>query len=674
MLNYGIFLLLGQLCDLFPNVTPTTSHNLHLVRCLRTISERYFAPTQTLVVSWPHNHILHTRLNISGMSLVTALDGRNRSRKKLRVNKARDVDVMADLLLPQLSRWTLVLYGNTCERNERNDNYMSGSYIILTSTDTDDSAQATTLLRHQLRHLANSSAWNPRAHFVVALLQSSNNPSLKAQGLLEDLWKHKVTHAVVLVSSNEQGGTMVPGWRAYTWFPYQTAERCFRVQDVTLLDTWVKRGNGYFLRNTHLFPQKIGSNLHGCPLRIITQPTIFTVLDPHYEFINRSAVPKVVYRDGWEIKLLNIITRALNMTEDYLLPLDDFWNLTDYKGDYAGFTRELMQSRADVSVGLLVVRESLPVDATRPYHWGQLSWYVPCGSRYPRWISISRIFSGCVWVLVMMSVLLSVPIITFLARFSEDSGYETGSNTLYSAWAVILSVSVPAMPRTWPLRFFFMSWIWYSLAVGTVFQTYLTSFLIDPGVMPHARNLEELAETNMKLGFSYRDGVFYEDRADAQSRKIMSKKVECESKETCFVWATKYKNLSILTSDILYKFQSSINVSGETNSNSLCRIEDGVVEHGPIVMVLPRGSCLLDKINNIILHIVEAGIFGEWVKMSDYIHMVKRKAFFPHGLSDEYYKLSLEHLQSAFYLLMFGSCLSFIIFVTELICNCVLSS
>jgi hypothetical protein len=628
------------------------------------------------VVAWPHYDVLYTSLNTSGINLATGCDGQNRSHiiyqaEKVPENKMRNINEVADLLFLELSRWVLVVYGNTCERNRRNDNDVYGSYIILTPTDADNPERAATVLRNQLIHLANSSSWNPRARFVVALLNSYNNSSLKAQRLFEELWEHKITNAVVLVPSNEEGDRMVPAWRAYTWYPYQSATRCIKVEDVTLLDIWVKRGNGNFLRNTNLFPQKIGSNLHGCPIRIITQPTIFTVLDPYYEYINRSRVPKVVYRGGWEIRLLNIITQTMNMTEDYLLPLNDFWNLTDYKGDFAGFTRELLHNRADVSVGLLVVRESLPIDATRPYHWGQLLWYVPCGSRYPRWMSISRMFSGSVWVFVMMSVLLSVPIITFLASVSEDSAYKTGSNTLSSTWAVILSVSVPSMPRTWPLRCFFMSWICYSLAVDTVFQTYLTSFLTDPGVMPHARNIEELAHSDIKLGFSYRDGVFYEDRGDAQSRDIMAKKVECLAEDTCFIWATKYKNISILTSDILYKFQSSLNRSGETNSNSLCQIEDGVVEHGPIVMVLPKGTCLLDRIDNIILHVVEAGIFGEWVKMTNHIQMVKTKAFFPQGLSDEYYKLSLEHLQSAFHLMDFGYCLSFIIFVTELMRNCV---
>jgi len=651
---------LAQLFGLLPNVIPSALDVLHLVRCLRTISEQYLPETQTLAVVWTENFLLYHN-NTTGMTLSSEFDGQDcrcmmYEDEKDPLNKLINMNTLVDLLFSELSRWTIVVFGNTSERNTVTYD-VCGSYIILTTS--------VTVLQNQLQRLSNSSYWNPRGRFVVALLNSFYDPPLMAQLLLKELRKHEIANSVALVPNEE--GEHIPGFNSYTWYPYQSTRQCIEVKNVTLLDTWVKKGNGYFLKKTHLFPQKISKNLHGCPLRIVTRETIFTVTHPYLVFLGRCNITKLMYKDGWEVKLLNIITKTMNMTLHYLDPVDDFWDLTDSKGNYAGFTRELLNDRADVSLGLLIVRVPLPVVLvpTRPYHWGQLSWYVPCGSRFPRWMSISRMFYGSVWVLLVMSVVLSMPVITFLARFSDDSHYKTASNTFFSTWASILSVSVPAMPRTWPLRCFFMSWICYSLAVGTVFQTYLTSFLIDPGIMPHPRNLEELARSDMKLGFAYKDEVFYQDRTDSQARHILAKKVECSASDTCYIWAKEYKNLSILTSDLLYKFQSSKIPSYNTSSNSLCQIEDGVVERGQIVMVLPKGSALLDRINDIIFHVVEAGVFGEWVKMTDHMQMVKEKAFFPGGLSDEYYKLSLEHLQSAFYLLLFGHCLSFVIFVTE---------
>jgi hypothetical protein len=574
---------------------------------------------------------------------------------KSSLRELRVVNTVEDLLFPELSRWALVINGNTYEHSQRSVN-MQDSYVILTTSDA--------VLGRQLLHLAGSSFWNPRARFVVALLNSGYCPPLTVQRIFEELWKQRIANAVVLVSSKED--KLVSAVDVYTWFPYQNAKQCTRVQSVILLDTWIEIGDGYFIRNSHLFPRKISRNLHGCRIRIITEPTAFAVEDPAYVFTKRSRVPMIVYRDGWEIRLLKVISQALNMTEEYLLPIRDFWNLTDDKGDIAGFTRELLSGRADVSVGLFVVRDNLPLDSTKPYHWGQLSWYVPCGSRYPRWMSLRRMFSWDVWVSVMMSVVISGPVMSFLARVTDDSLHRSLSNTFFNMWAAIVSVSLAAMPRKWPLRWFFLSWICYSLAVDTVFQTYLTSFLIDPGLMPHPRTMEELVRSDMKLGVSSMDSVFYGDETDSQSRDIMARKVECGAGDICFLWAKKYKNISILISDTIYKFQSFVNRSHDTNSNLLCKIEDGIVERGAIVMVLPKGSFLLDHINDIILRVVEGGIFGEWVKMTDYMLMLKTKVSIPRGLSDEYYELSLEHLQSTFYLLQSGCCLSLLIFVIEI--------
>jgi hypothetical protein len=647
------------------------SHSEHLVRCLTKISDLYFIPTQTLVVIWSQSHLLYPNLNTSGMTRADGFGVQDRV-EKVSLNEPRNIVGVEDLLFTEISQWLLVVYGNSRERVEKNETDTHGSYIILTATDTDEPERVVTGLHYQLNHLAGSNSWNPRARFVVALLNTFNCPAHIAQRLFEELWKHKIINAVVLVTSSEEAGEdgLVPALGAYTWYPYQSAERCIRVEDVTLLDTWVEIGSGYFARNTHLFPQKINTNLHGCPMRIITQQTIFAVEDPHREYVNHSALPRLVYRNGWEVRLLKVITQAMNMTEDYLLPLSDFLDERDDKGDFAGFTRELVNGNADVSVGLLVVRGTLPVEVTIPHHWGQLSWYVPCGSKYPRWMSISRMFSASVWVSVLMSVALSVPIITFLGRVSDDSIYKTQSNTFSNTWAAILSVSVSAMPQKWPLRCFFISWICYSLAVDTVFQTYLTSFLIDPGIMPHVRNVEELAHSDMKVGFSDLDSVFYENKTDAQSLEIMEKRVKCG---TCFLWAMKYKNISILTSNLVYSFQISTIRPGDPNINLLCQIEDGVVEHGQIVMVLPKGICLFDRINTIVFRVIEAGIFSEWVKMTNHIQMIERKSFSPQGLLDEYYELSLEHLQSAFYLLLFGYCISFVIFITELMCRNIFS-
>jgi hypothetical protein len=54
--------------------------------------------------------------------------------------------------------------------------------------------------------------------------------------------------------------------RLYTWFPYQSSDRCNEVNDITLLDSWVISSQGLFTTNTDLFPGNISSSFNRCPI------------------------------------------------------------------------------------------------------------------------------------------------------------------------------------------------------------------------------------------------------------------------------------------------------------------------------------------------------------------------------------------------------------------------
>jgi hypothetical protein len=47
----------------------------------------------------------------------------------------------------------------------------------------------------------------------------------------------------------------------YNWFPYQSSDRCDKVDDITILDSWIISAQGNFTKNTDLFPRKINNNL-----------------------------------------------------------------------------------------------------------------------------------------------------------------------------------------------------------------------------------------------------------------------------------------------------------------------------------------------------------------------------------------------------------------------------
>jgi hypothetical protein len=71
------------------------------------------------------------------------------------------------------------------------------------------------------------------------------------------------------INGNDINTSMKLG--VYTWFPYQSSNRCTEVNDITLLDSWVISAQGHFNKNTDLFPRKISNNLNGCPMKAVVR-------------------------------------------------------------------------------------------------------------------------------------------------------------------------------------------------------------------------------------------------------------------------------------------------------------------------------------------------------------------------------------------------------------------
>ena len=99
----------------------------------------------------------------------------------------------------------------------------------------------------------------------------------------------------------------------YTWFPYQSSDRCIDVNDVTQLDSWVISTQGHFTKNTDLFPGKISKNLKGCPLKVIIRDikSTFSTKLFNRTFSNGSVVWLIA---GMEYQLVKVVFHQMNMT------------------------------------------------------------------------------------------------------------------------------------------------------------------------------------------------------------------------------------------------------------------------------------------------------------------------------------------------------------------------
>ena len=348
------------------------------------------------------------------------------------------------------------------------------------------------------------------------------------------------------------------------------------------------------------------------------------------------------------------------------------------KGIITNLIRDLIKKKSCIALGNAGnnILSKPFFDSTYPYYIMRVRWYVPCSVKLPRWSSIFRILSADLWLVLIISIVLVAISITLVGRYSctsEWKCYKTLLSSLTNVCAVILCVSVSTMPRAPSLRSLFFAWVCFSLAFSTVFQTFLTTFLVDSGYETPIQNMDELFASGIKLAYPPGNTLFSENIDEMYLSKVQNVQANCPSLEVCLNWTLYQKNVSILMGEISVEVGYARGMYvGENSEPLLCRLEDGVVDTVGLIMVMFYGDPLMKRVTEIIDRVVEASLFNYWISKGLHqlkLHSRKIAIFQP---LDEFYSFNLYNMQPAFYLLLMGLCLSVICFMIEVLYNRVL--
>jgi hypothetical protein len=212
------------------------------------------------------------------------------------------------------------------------------------------------------------------------------------------------------------------------------------------------------------------------------------------------------------------------------------------------------------------------------------------------------------------------------------------------------------------------------VAFSTVFQAFLTTFLIDSGYKTQIQNMDELFASGIKLTNPPEFNFVFENGDETEVSNVQKHRVNFTSFNVSLDWAIYQKNASIFLEDldveVLYAEGHCV---GENSEPLLCKLEDGIVYNNGLLMIMFHGDPLIRRVTEIIDRVVVAGLYNYWI--SQHMHKCKlssQKIALVHPL-DGYYSFNIYHMQPAFYLLLMGWCLSVLCFVVELLYNRLLS-
>jgi hypothetical protein len=150
--------------------------------------------------------------------------------------------------------------------------------------------------------------------------------------------------------------------------------------------------------------------------------------------------------------------------------------------------------------------------------------------------------------------------------------------------------------------------------------------------------------------------------------EILRNLISCDDTVTCLLWTAKYRNISsICDPELVEYFYFVSKLSDKFRGYQPCTLKEMSVQVTDLLMVLQKGSIFLDRVNEIIYRLVESGFpayFVEVVRESR--EFLKAKSSSSKTEADEYCALTMNHMQSAFYLLLFGRALGLISFLMEM--------
>ena len=573
-------------------------------------------------------------------------------------------------------RWPILVFNTSDKMNENIyiEINQHGSYIILISGPCKEWEEHISGLWQQLLDLStDDKLWlsrNPRGKYIVSVMSNCKYLDNKniSRAILNTLWFYQVSNAAVLfLKSNEHAGndlqqntidsTLGTYLELHTWYPYENSERCNPEEGTVPVKMFTLR-NVSDISGKDIFRGHFVKNLHGCTLYVHVEINPPSVFPPKQIWYNNSGYHNV-YEDGIEIELIRIIGNSLNMTLD----IEDTTKVerrevipSIYAGRYATYASAL----------------DYVTEPTRGYLIVRLDWYTPCAVRHRRWNRFFNIFCVDMWICFALSLVLAVITVRCISNYRhksnlhESNSYSNIFSVTANIIAVVLSVSVNTQPRSAPLRLFFFCWVCYSVAISTVFQAYLTTYLIDPGYEKPIKTIEQMLTSDMKFGFTDEHKVFFNNIPDSTDSVILNNFVLCPENGTSLYWAAVYQNISIVTNNWIIEFSRDMGKLTEENKRPLlCELEDGGVGNVELVLLVSRGWPLLELINDIIQHMVESGILTH-IKKRDFHKEKLLSMSDTFAFDDTYTVFGIAHLQTAFYLLVIGYILAFVCFVTEI--------
>jgi len=575
------------------------------------------------------------------------------------------------------TRWPIELF-----RPSRDDtadtSVLQHSYILFVWNGLAGSLNET--FENQVDTLKYSTSWNPRGRFLVVVTESSDESGhVLAAHICSILWQvARIVNVVVLIpnkfpyrnlhAESRTKATESDRLNLYTWFPFKFGG-FGEVQDVILLDEWVNENNGRFSVNAHLYPEKVPKNFMGIPIKVAVLAKDLGVKITENSTENDYRIARKAKHLAVEV--VQLVCEKMNLTTIFLAPYPDF---TAKQFD------DLNEGLSDILTGLIplipvVVTSSF--DFTIPYEQINAKMFVPCPKAIPGPEKLLKIFSLSVWLTIGLVLLLTTAVFWCAANGhyrsvrNETHTYQSLSSCFQNAWAILVAVSVPQQPITASLRVLFLLYVCFCFAVGTVFQAFFVSYLVEPKYEKKIETFDDLIDSDVVYGNHPISHFFVETTSYPEYDRFLKHKKfqeECSDVRKCIQRMITKRDICVIHIAKTVNYVAR-ELGTEGVGKVVCSFEETVGSAG-VTVLFKKGNPLIARFNILMRRYLEAGFPERFWREVKHRTSLKGGWRYVKAAGDEFFAFSISHLIPAFMILMVGSVFSSVVFIAELIVNC----
>ncbi|PSN31214.1 Ionotropic receptor 324 [Blattella germanica] len=528
------------------------------------------------------------------------------------------------------NQFSVILLGGIKFRPIKNAETINpGSYIIVLPTSlnaADLNYMADTFL--QIDYYA----YNPKGKVVIVNPEEISlvvNEKTLPQFSLSIAWRNEFLQAIFL-NPEPDGGLNAnrtnTNFNIYSWTINDQIDLCSgEIDNIRLFNTWLSQ-EARFSRDSKLFQVNENLDLKGCELHLDWQG-----LPPYSWFTFNGNY------GGSVGELLDVVSKLLNVS---------FRTNQDLKNPHVGFPSHYTDEPQ---------RENWK--KTYPFIFEKLTWFVPSGSKIPRWQSLWRAFSPLLWFLILLTFTCG----TFTIWLLHNSTGESIFSVFMSSVLTHLGIGVRDRYKGFVATLFFTIWLYYCLLINTVYQSELFLLLVNPGNFPAIQTLTELEESHLIM-----ERILSLSDNKSQWVEILKQYNQCENHPVIEC----YKKVAIDRTHAILDFGLYVNLAlcmtdellDEFRNPKLVPLKEHVGTLYVSLLVRRMSGLLLGLLDNTIQKFISAGIFD----LCSSVFLDEFRRHFIDRYFIERFVFSLNHLQGAFILFFLGHLLAYVIYIIEI--------